>query len=280
MAGSTIKHTALGLVFGTLLTGSGIAQNAPPASAPPVSQTQQANANETREQLRMLLQQFPPDLGDVLRLDHSLLTNKEFLTPYPRLDAFLVQHPEVLRDPSYYVGQGGQRFNQPRSSNEVAANMVEGLSIFLVIGTIVGALGWIVRSIIDHRRWLRMSKVQHDVHAKILDRFTGSADLLAYIQTSAGKRFLESAPISLDSGSQVSAPLGRILTSIQIGMVLGSGGVGMFFASRRFDQDVAGPFFVLGILGIALGVGFVLSALVSYGISRSMGLVTPSTAQE
>ena len=46
-----------------------------------------------------------------------------------------------------------------------------------------------------HRRWSRLSKIQTDVHNKLLDRFTSNEDLLAYIQTPVGRKFLESAPI-------------------------------------------------------------------------------------
>src|SRR5580658_7156152 len=51
----------------------------------------QHDANETREALQRLLQQYPPSLGQVLRLDPSLLTNPEYLAPYPNLAAFLGQ---------------------------------------------------------------------------------------------------------------------------------------------------------------------------------------------
>ena len=39
--------------------------------------------------------------------------------------------------------------------------------------------------------------MQYQVHNKLLDRFTSNEDLLAYVQTPAGRRFLESAPIPL-----------------------------------------------------------------------------------
>ena len=274
MIGKITRYAGYCAIAVMLMTSAAPAQNPQPQvqTAP----ANAANANDTRDQLRQLLQDFPPALGEVLRLDPSLLTNQEFMIPYPRLAAFVAQHPEVLRNPAYYVGEGRQ-FREP---NTVAGDMVEFMSVALVIGTLIGTLTWIIRSVIDHRRWLRMFKVQTDVHTKLLDRFAASEDLLAYIQTNAGKRFLESAPISLDTGSQVSAPFGRILLSVQVGMVLACGGVGMLYASGQFDPEVARPFFVLGVLGIALGLGFVLSAVVSYAISRSMGLVNPPATSE
>ena len=56
-------------------------------------------------------------------------------------------------------------------------------------------LVWVIRTVVDHRRWLRQSRVQVEVHSKLLDRMTSNEDLLAYAKTPAGSRFLESAPI-------------------------------------------------------------------------------------
>ena len=57
-----------------------------------------------------------------------------------------------------------------------------------------------------------------------MDRFTANEDLLAYMQTPAAQRFLESAPLSLEAPSRpVGAPLSRILWSVQVGVVLGAG---------------------------------------------------------
>jgi hypothetical protein len=65
-----------------------------------------------------------------------------------------------------------------------------------------------------------------------------------------------------------------------VGLVLGFAGLGILYASNNFESEVARPFFVLGVLGIALSIGFVLSALASYLISRSLGLISPPPTRE
>ena len=69
------------------------------------------------------------------------------------------------------------------------------------------------------------------------------------------------------------APFNRILWSVQAGVVLATGGVGLWFAKNGVIEEVAQPLHVIAILAIALGVGFVLSALASYALSRQLGLV-------
>jgi hypothetical protein len=132
----------------------------------------------------------------------------------------------------------------------------------------------LTKTLIDYRRWNRLSKVQTEVHTKLLDRFSNNEDVLAYIKSPAGSRFLESAPIALDAGPRsIGAPLGRILWSVQAGVVLVAGGVGMIIVAGRVAEEAAQPMHALGTLGIALGLGFVISALVSYLISHRLGLI-------
>ena len=68
---------------------------------------------------------------------------------------------------------------------------------FLLLGAALG-FGWIVRTALDHRRWQRVSKVQVDTHSKLLDRMSNNEDLRVYMESKAGRQFLESAPIALD----------------------------------------------------------------------------------
>src|SRR5262245_57412343 len=57
---------------------------APPAP-PPVAQQafDDQNAQQTRERLREVLNQYPPSVGQVLRLDPTLLARPDYLATYP-----------------------------------------------------------------------------------------------------------------------------------------------------------------------------------------------------
>ncbi|HXA16460.1 MAG TPA: hypothetical protein VN380_05685 [Thermoanaerobaculia bacterium] len=244
----------------------------------------EADSHDTREAFYSVLSRYPSEVGRVLKLDPSLLSNQSYLANYPALASFLSKHPEVAHSPAYYLvsitlPEEGVRESGPE---RVWRSTMEGLAIFGVFALATSVLIWLVRTIIDHRRWSRVSKVQAEVHNKLMDRFTANDDLLAYIQTPAGKRFLESAPVSLDAGPRaVSAPVGRILWSVQVGLVLAAAGFGLQYVSRSIEKTVAQPLFAMGILGVSIGAGFVLSAIVSYVLSRKLGLweSPPSPAQ-
>lgn len=239
------------------------------------------DADQTRQRLNDLLDKYPPALGRVLKLDPSLMTNPGYLAPYPGLAAFLAQHPEIVRNPEYFLERINvtvfDYYGSPgRQRREEMFAVLAGFAAFLVFLVVTSVIVWFVRMIVSNRRWNRLQKIQFDVHNKLLDRFTSNEDLLAYVQTPAGKRFLESAPIQLqDEPASISAPFSRILWSVQAGFVLAIAGGGLLYVSTRFIDEPAQFFMVVGVLTLSLGGGFIVSAIAAYGLSRRLGLLDP-----
>ena len=74
------------------------------------------------------------------------------------------------------------------------------------------------------------------------------------------------------------APFGRILWSVQIGLVLLFAGIAMELlkgSSAVVTEELREFFLVAGALAIAIGLGFVLSGFASYFLSRRFGLLNP-----
>jgi hypothetical protein len=246
---------------------------ATPAPAPSPASDQPAW--QTRGELQRLLTQYPPSLPQVLRLDHSLLTNESYLAAYPGLAAFLAQHPEVVHNPSFFVGNEESQWpGTPRTQViRLIGEMMAGLGVFLIFTLVLSLTAWGIKTFVEHRRWLRLSKIQTDTHSKLLDRLTSNEDLLAYIQTPAGRQFLEAAPVSVGPRIfPIGAPINRILWSAQAGVILILVGAGLWYARGQVIEEAAQVLSVLGVLGMFLGAGFVISALVAFGISRALGL--------
>ena len=248
-----------------------------PAEAAPIVAPDERNARETRQRLREVLEQYPPSVAQVLRLDASLLTKPDYIATYPTLAAFLAQHPEVAHNPVFFLGGAAEQQYSDRSR---AMNALEsvflGLEFMFGFMAAVAAVAWLIRSGLDHRRWLRAIKIQTDAHTKIVDRLASNEDLLAYMQSPVGQRFLSASPAfpSVESVPHTMiAPFNRILWSVQAGVVLAAGGVGLWFAKNGVIDEVAQPLHVVSLFAIALGAGFVISALASYALSRQLGLV-------
>ena len=274
MARTQLKRT-FGL--GLILACAGLAQptkNNPPV-APPAGllSVEQPDAQRTQQELTNLLQRYPPTLHGVLALDPSLLSNQSYLAPYPALASFLSAHPEIVRNPSFYIGEPEPRHDGSDVPTRVE-EIVTDLSVLAGFSLAICLIAWLIRTLIDYRRWNRLTNVQIDVHSRLMDRFTSNEDLLAYIHSPAGGKFLESAPITLDAGSRSMAqPVARILWTVQGGVVLVSAGIGLEVVSGRIRYEVGLPLHTLGVLGIALGLGLVISAIISFVISRRLGLM-------
>ncbi len=260
----------------------------PSAASAPATSPQMASAlddrrpqsaDQVREELSSLLQDHPPAVREVLQREPALLDNADYLAPYPRLAGYVAAHPEIGRSPAYFLGEP-HRFEQADPATWMWRELMTSISVGgLLLGAALG-FGWLVRTALDHRRWQRVSKVQVDTHSKLLDRISGSEDLRTYMDSTAGRQFLESAPIALDGKSApLAAPVNRILWSVQVGVVSLALGIAFQVVSRGVLDDAAQPLRVLGVLITAIGGGFLVSAALSYLISRRLGLIhTPERA--
>jgi len=186
------------------------------------------DAQHTQQELANLFQRYPPSLRNVLALDPSLLSSQTYLQPYPTLVSFLREHPEVARDPSFYIGAPWLPGSPRDSGLDIMEQVLAGLAAFAAFAMAIGLIAWLIRTLVDYKRWSRLAKVQTEAHTKLLDRFAANEDLLAYIKSPAGSKFLESSPIALDAAPRsVGAPFGRILWSVQGGAVLMAAGIGL-----------------------------------------------------
>jgi hypothetical protein len=234
------------------------------------------NAHQTREQLQNILSAYPQNLRRVLQLDPTLL-NDAYLAPYQRLALFVQQHPEIQRNPTFFLGSPQEDYyNRPSSDIETFAIILAGIGIFIGVMTVLTLIASLVRQVIDYRRWLRQSRIQTELHTKVFDRLTSNDELLTYIESAAGRRFLDGTPLaqqSLPSG----APVSRILWSVQVGVVLSTLGLGLWVVNQNMNlpEQALPAFYVLSVVAVALGVGAMISAIVAYLLSSRLGLLTP-----
>jgi hypothetical protein len=280
-------------VFATLALaityGGGVFAQAPgsvaqaPSGKAPAAQSViiETDARQVREQFESLLMKYPPEVGRILKMDPTMLTNQPYLSQYPAIQAFLTGHPEIARNPTFYLEAVRYTYDYTRPADprsqaiDVWRNLMESVSIFAVVVFIASMVAWLVKTLLNHRRWLRVTKVQTEVHNKLLERFAGTNELLAYVQSSPGRRFLEAAPVPLDApvDRPIGAPLSRILWSVQAGIVLVVGGFGFQYVSGRIIDEVAQGLWTIGVLGVAFGAGFIMAGGFSYLMSRRLGLL-------
>ncbi len=150
--------------------------------------------------------------------------------------------------------------------------IISELGQFLIFLSIVGALLWILRVLLENRRWHKVARVQAELQNKLVEKFGTSREFLDYLGSDAGRHFLEWTPLPVEQPASGPFPYGRILWSVQAGVILIFVGGGMLFL-RGYLPGPAEQFLILGALAMSLGVGFILSSAISYLLSRSFGLL-------
>jgi hypothetical protein len=235
---------------------------------------QRQSSYDTRNAFTALLNRNPAELTSLLVLEPGLLANEEFLAGQPELARFVKEHPEVGLQPSFYLAQYGGR------SGSDGPDIVEPLVTLFAFVLITFALGWITRTIIEQKRWNRLTRTQNEAHNKILDRFGSSAELLEYVKSPAGTKYLESAPIPLraEPPATQNAPLTRVILSVQLGVITCALGIGMLLVSLRYSES--NDLFALGAIALCIGLGFIGSAAITLVLSRRLGLWPSAGASE
>jgi hypothetical protein len=126
-------------------------------------------------------------------------------------------------------------------------------------------IGWIVWVLFSSIRRYKIAKFQSDVQSRLLQRLDTSQSLLAYVETPAGKQFVEGL------GTERVTPYERILSSTQASIIITAFGIALLILRAKLPfSDEA--FTVFGTMAIALGIGFGVAAAASYFLSRSFGL--------
>jgi hypothetical protein len=144
--------------------------------------------------------------------------------------------------------------------------MHEEVVLFPMLFAVVALIIWIIFSTI--RRY-NTTKLQAGLQTKLIEKFGTGQELLAYVQSEAGKRFLESLTM------EQRTPYGRILGAAQASVILALVGLALLFLRGRVAGADEG-FLVFGTIILSLGVGFGLAAALSYFLSKSLGLLGES----
>lgn len=141
---------------------------------------------------------------------------------------------------------------------------------FLIPITVFAMIGYIVYVAVTNRRLVQMARLQADMHTKLLDKLGSGAELVQYLESDAGRAFLEPPPLERTSAYT------RILVAMQVGIIVSLVGGTLMFLGARLGGE--GPIVVGGLL-LALGLGFLISAGASYWLSKSWGLLEPQSAE-
>lgn len=149
------------------------------------------------------------------------------------------------------------------------------LTLMAVLATTILLIRWGLA----HARFKREADMQFQLHTRLIDKFGTPKELGEYLQSDAGRAFLTPPP------AERATPYRKILASAQAGLVLTFVGVAIWM----FRGDHLGPgsdsrqtvhtLSALSGITIALGLGFIASAILAYVLSARWGLFNGKTAR-
>lgn len=133
-------------------------------------------------------------------------------------------------------------------------------------------VSWIFFVVVDGiRRW-HQQRVLSQFQLKMLDRIGSVNELGAFLNTEAGTRFLK----GLTTLSEPAHPGSRILRAVQSGAVLATLGLVLYLYGWLTPtvREVTNGINAVATILFGIGVGFLISAAVSYRLSKHMGLLS------
>jgi len=148
----------------------------------------------------------------------------------------------------------------------MAEHVFEAFIPMVVTTGLFALIAWIVFVIADGRRRREQLKVTSEFNAKVLERMGSTAEFGAFLETEGGKRFMKSLTIEGPSAKT------RMLGSTQTGIVSTSIGIALLILGGIFYYLRDGLWVIGGIV-TACGIGFLVSTLASYRLSKSLGLL-------
>jgi hypothetical protein len=158
------------------------------------------------------------------------------------------------------------RLRRVASMADVVANLIPFGAFAMV--------GWLVYTIVNGLRVWHQQRMMSQFQAKLLDRIGSINELGGFLNTEAGSRFLK----GLTTINEVAAnPSVRILRAVQSGAVLATVGLALFaygWLTPKLPGDAYNGINAVATILFGLGAGFVVSAAVSYRLSKGLGLLS------
>ena len=134
-------------------------------------------------------------------------------------------------------------------------------------------VSWIVYTIVNGLRRWHQQRMLGQFQTKLLDRIGSVNELGAFLNTDAGASFLRGLTTATEEGA---GPHVRILRAVQSGAVLATLGMGLYlygWFTPTIPGEVTNAINAVATIFVGLGVGFLVSAALSYRLSKQMRLL-------
>jgi len=126
-------------------------------------------------------------------------------------------------------------------------------------------LGWIARTNWTHQRDMKALELRAEANARLLDRLGSDPSFLDFLKSDAERHLFD---VTLQDPNR-SQPYMRMLTALQVSFLLLGAGIACLWVRASIVTDSSRDgFLFFGALGVALGIGSLLSAAAALVVGR------------
>ena len=148
---------------------------------------------------------------------------------------------------------------------------MDNLSAMALGMTVIISVAWIVVNIAKGLKQRANTRTRADIYNRLIDKFGSAPEFIDFLKSDAGLSFIEENVV------QTAAPFGRILTAIQIAIVLSLLGAGLLITGNIFGGSLGGDLYIVlavgGVVGLMIGIGLLISAGISYRLCKAWGIL-------
>lgn len=155
--------------------------------------------------------------------------------------------------------------------NDIIVSEILNTVTALVFGVvIIISVVWIAVAVIIALKQRANTRTRAEIYNRLIDKFGTAPEFISFLQSDAGLRFIEENTV------QNFAPLGKILASLQIGVVLALLGAGLLVTGNIFGGSLGGDLYIVltvgGVVGLMIGSGLLISSAISYRLCKAWGI--------
>jgi len=127
---------------------------------------------------------------------------------------------------------------------------------FVLVGffSLLGWVSYLGASIVRRKQ-------KNDMQRALLEKFSSAHDFAEFMQSPAGQKYV------LNFTDQVTSPLNSVLNAVKVGVVMFFSGPALVAAAQRYDLWFL---YAMGLLLTLAGVGFLVSAVISYFLLKKI----------
>lgn len=130
---------------------------------------------------------------------------------------------------------------------------------------LIAFLTWTFVSARNHRI---ASEHKAKLQERMLERFSLAAEFAEFLHTPEGSKYL-----STFTEAPTGNPIHKTLDSVRAGLVIAMTAIGLIVAGYASGYEHDGGTLAIGLLGLFLGLGFLMSAVATYGLGRKWGMI-------